>query len=739
MTGRLERLALLLTLAAGCADEDDRDRAEGEAAEEDTSTVGDAFLPPVGPLTNPRVDALYAPGAQSAFAWLPDGTFWNGDFEIALLDPAGRPFPLAEPVQQYAEGTPGLGPNDAFPAGRREQSFPWGRLEVHAFVPWDGTDADTARWTLVQVVPRPHDETAPFSLKVGVRSGGEAGRYVDPRAPVGEHFRYETDGARLLRDGRTLALLVPSQRHGEASRDEEATSIPPRDAAATERVPAFARDLIADDRASWNLWLAPVGGAAADARPPGMHRPAAVLRAQTRRAWESEMARGASIVPVDPRTNAAFLAASRLLVGNRERRDGALHFLGNPFQYRDLYLRDGARVVRALLVLGRPDLATPALQGLFAFQWPGGAFVSQRGQLDGTGQALWALGQYAALGGDARVVDTLLDPALRAARWIALQRASSERRGGPAAGLLPYADPRDNELLRGHLLGNDAWALAGLEALAPLLLERGRAASADSVAREAAAYRLRLVEVWDREAARQGRPLPPSIGAGAREWGNWSAVYPCAVFAPSDRRAVALDAHARARHFRDGLAWYGSRDSLHHYLGFDLTHAALLRGDAPQVGRDLAALLDHAQPDGSGFEIAHASDGTFGDNLPPHGTFAAMLVDLVRCAMVDERGDSLVLFAGIVPGSLRAEHAFLRRAPTRFGAVDFVLAAGSPADTSHTLEVSLPAPAVVHWPAAGRIRSVRGTHGAAPRVGDRSFVLPAGRGTWTVIAAGGAR
>lgn len=41
------------------------------------------------------------------------------------------------------------------------------------------------------------------------------------------------------------------------------------------------------------------------------------------------------------------------------------------------------------------DVAEDLAKGLLGLQWPGGAFLSNRGQLDGTGQMLWVLEQTA--------------------------------------------------------------------------------------------------------------------------------------------------------------------------------------------------------------------------------------------------------------------------------------------------------------------------------------------------------
>ncbi len=724
---------------AGCSGPQSKD------AQDDARLHLDDFTTAVGTIPVRRVDALFAPGGHSATAWLGDGTLWNGDVELALLDLAGRPVPLDDGLAFQGRE---LGLHRDAPAAIRASTSGGGglRYTVRAFAPWTGGDADSASWTRVALevtLPTVTSERSSFAVaRIGLRAAGESEHPLHPEATPADSFRYEVREGRLLRDGRLVALVratvvaSSTERPGLKGRAEPLERGPiiapalrrvPLISLETDRVPA---STLPGPVLTFDVWLAPVGGVSADLEPPDAALSFDASFARTVAAWRAEMAQGATMEHPDPRLQAALVNAHRLLVGNRERRSGATHFLGSPFQYRDLYLRDGARVVHALALLGRADLAGQALTSLYEFQWPGGAFLSQRGQLDGTGQALWALGSYAALGGDPALVDRLVGPALRGARWIALQRASATLRGGPAAGLLPYADPRDNELARGHLFGNDAWAIAGLEALAPLVRARGRAATADTLAAEIRAYRVRLLDAWDAAARRQGRALPPVLEGGGRDWGNLSAAYPCGVLAADDARVVALDRFLRAYHTRDGLLTYGPSDSVHHYLGFDRTQAALRRGDRAAFRADLEAILDHAQPDGSGFEFA-SRDGRYGENLPPHGTFAAMFVDLVRSSIVYERGDSLVLFAG-APANLAADASaglVVRALPTRFGALDLA-ARIAPDGVGAVIEATLPVPATVAWPPPARVRAVIDSNGTPRPVTDGRFTLPAGRATW---------
>jgi hypothetical protein len=682
---------------------------------------------PVHPEAGPVLSALYAPGAQNSVAWLPDGTFWNGDFEIALFD--GSDSLLRFGPREYVSG--------GFPIARASAASRGDRFEVSAFMPWRGADVDSLGWALITVTlqPRtgPPDRTAATpSLRLAARSGGARWHFLDGRCSADDTFRYVVKGRSLSRNGRQIAYISGANIAPGAHRLKNTQPGIPSTSYGGWMASAPARN--PESVLEWRIWIAPVGGVTGRDRPPGESSSTLDLLARTVRAWRSEMAFGATYEVPDANAQRVLLAARSLLVGTRARGGGRLRFPGSPFQYRDYFLRDGARVVRALDLLGRPELARTAVENLFEFQWPSGVILSQRGQLDGTGQALWALEQHAALAGDASLVRALLPAALAATGWIRLQLRTTSAHGGPAAGLLPYSDPRDNENLRAHLLGSDAWALAGMEGVLRMADPGGGSPATDSLRAAAVEYRARLLEVFDREANRQGRPLPPSIEPGARDWGNWSASYPCEIVEATDTRAIALDRFARRRFYRDGLPSIGAEGVLNCYLGFDLAQAALRRNERATVLADLNSAVLHTQPDGSGLEIVTREQPDYLGDLPPHTTFAAMFTDLVRSALVYERGDSLVLLGGVPVSWLERTRTPIRvaGAPTRLGPVEFTLERVD--EGALELHATLPAPALVLLPNSLVLAGVTSRDGgpAASLTSPHGFTLPRGKGVWTI-------
>jgi len=402
------------------------------------------------------------------------------------------------------------------------------------------------------------------------------------------------------------------------------------------------------------------------ARTPHERRTAAA-----RRFWRREAERGARFHLGDPEVEAALDAARLTLLALRERRGEAWVPIGNPFQYRDVWLRDGARAIRALAVLGYTTEARGCCAGFEGLQWPQGPFLSQRGQLDGTGQALWAFEQALLRPAPDDSIGRFAADAERAWRWIEWQRDLGRQAGWEFGTLLPYGDPRDAELVRAQLVGNDAWAIAGYRAAARLLAAAKRGALAGEVERSRASYLADFLRALEGAPARGGagaRDVPPSWQGVGRDWGNLAVVQPCGVLPALDPRAAALARRTWAAAGGAGFASYGPADTAQCYVGADLGTWALLAGEPAAADSVLEALLHWRTASGGGAELFSRSSRDFGVNLPPHGTSAAALASLLRDALVFDEGDTLRLTLGARQRWWAG--ASLERAPTRWGLLD---------------------------------------------------------------------
>src|SRR5262245_53755175 len=228
----------------------------------------------------------------------------------------------------------------------------------------------------------------------------------------------------------------------------------------------------------------------ADARMLGHLRqtPHEKCRRRVRDYWTRQVDAGAAYQLGDPEVEAALRAARVVLLACRERQGGRWMPIGGPFQYRDTWIRDAARLIYGLSVSGYTNEAREAALGLTALQWPNGAFLSQRGQLDGSGQALWAFEQAFLRPPGAADLGELAARAVRCWHWSEAQRDLGRQSGWPLGRLMAFAEPRDNELVRAQLVGNDAWMIAGYAAAARVCGAAGMAEDSVAIAGSREAY-----------------------------------------------------------------------------------------------------------------------------------------------------------------------------------------------------------------------------------------------------------
>jgi hypothetical protein len=150
--------------------------------------------------------------------------------------------------------------------------------------------------------------------------------------------------------------------------------------------------------------------------------------------------------------------------------------------------------------------------------------------------------------------------------------------------------------------------------------------------------------------------------------------YPTGVIAAEDPRLARLDARKSVERARTGLISSGHVDSLH-TVSRRRSRAVGAARRPPRGGRRwLHGILAHSSSTLGQAEIFHR-DGGFGLNMPPHGTAAATLVDLVRNMIVCDVRDTLELGLGGDAGWWAGTK--LTRAPTRFGVIDVSLGRGA--------------------------------------------------------------
>lgn len=616
--------ALVIALATGCAPS-----PAGDERAFDPDTLPEAFARSTA--------ALMAPGATRAFQITPEGDLFNGAWRVRIRPGAGdsaAAFPRA------------IGSDERrWPVYRWTRHAGAVRFEFEAVAVPDRAPRDSALLASVRVRA---ENRGPVPAEARIEWALE-GRGPDPLFRVWDYDPATESSAALRWAGRDGKAAAHAFSKGEARGAARVT----------------ARRLAPGERFETRIVCATYPVPSATLRKLAS-RPHASIVAEVRERWSRALAGGLQLRLGDAEVERAFDAARIVLLSLRERRGDRWVPIGGPFHYRDVWLRDGARAIHALAVAGHTREARELALGLEVFQWPNGAFLSQRGQLDGTGQALWAFEQaYLRPTADAAAAARTAELARRAIQWSENQRTFGRIAGWPFARMLPFGEPRDAELVRAQLTGNDAWMLAGYRAAERLLRAAGRIGDADSVARAAAAYR----QDFQDALARTGRPdVPPSWQNVGRDWGNLSAGYPCRALPEREPRLRALAARVWREAGGAGLGFYARPDSLHGYNFADLASWALRVGERDSAARMLDSLLHWRTASGGAAELFSGPYRDWGRNPPPHATSAAVLVDLVRNTLVFDEDDTLHLTLGTRPRWWSG--AQVKNAPTWWGVVN---------------------------------------------------------------------
>jgi len=613
-------------LAAGCAGGGPGPRAQRF----DPDSVPEAYARSTA--------ALMWPGATRAWQITPAGDLYNGEWQVRLIPSAGADSAAAPHVVAFEER--------------------W--LPVAHWTRRSGG----VRWDFEAVAlpePAPRDSGLFASILVQATNTGSAAHTV--RLEIRLEFQRQPAFVAFDAAAEPTAAL----RWSEADTPDTVQGwSAEHSGAAALQGPARVYDWTLAPGATRSVRLAlPTYPATARALAHWARIPHERRAAEARRHWATEVARGVRFSLGDPEVECALRAAEVTLLSLRERRGPAWVPIANPFHYRDVWLRDGARAIRALAVLGYTREARELCAGFEGLQWPQGAFLSQRGQLDGTGQALWAFEQALLRPAPDDSVGRYAAAAERAWRWIEWQRDFGRQSGWRFGAMLPYGEPRDNELVRAQLVGNDAWALAGYRAAARLLAAAGRGTEAAEVERTRARY---LDDFFLALGHTNSRDVPPSWQGVGRDWGNLTVVHPCGVLPAGDPRAAALARRVWAAAGGAGLVTYGPADTLHCYIGADLGTWALLAGDQAAADSVIEAMLHWRTASGGASELISRSNRDFGANLPPHATGAAALASLVRDALVFDDGDTLRLTLGARARWWSGSR--VQRAPTRWGLMD---------------------------------------------------------------------
>jgi len=402
-----------------------------------------------------------------------------------------------------------------------------------------------------------------------------------------------------------------------------------------------------------------------------------------------------------------------------------------PYTYKRFWFRDAAFIIHGLLCAGLTGRAERALDRFPPRQTARGYFLSQKGEWDSNGEALWIMHRYCELTGRAPKPQWR-KAIVQAARWITRKRLTDDQ-DAPHAGLLPAGFSAEHLGPNDYYYWDDFWGIAGLRAAAAMCGQMGDdcmdaggratqgAVAEDDLREEFSCAAGEFQQAVDRSLAgvaeRLGRaalPASPYRRLDAGAIGSLATGYPTQLSAPDDPRLLDTAEFLLANCFVGGGFF---QDMIHSginpYLTLHLAQVLLRAGD-PRYLVLLDAVAGLASPTGQWPEAIHprTGGGCMGDGQ--HVWAAAEWVLMLRNCFVREESEKLFLCQG-VPARWLAGDAPMRfgPAPTAFGPVSIEVERS--ADSGRV---------TVSWEARW--------HGAEPRVEVR---LP---GYAAVVAAPGA-
>jgi hypothetical protein len=308
-----------------------------------------------------------------------------------------------------------------------------------------------------------------------------------------------------------------------------------------------------------------------------------------------------------------------------------------PYTYKRFWFRDAAFMLNALLTLGDIERTRRVLRHFAPRQRRDGYFLSQEGEWDSNGEAIWMYHRFATLTGET-LPDAWLDAIAKGARWIIRKRLPTGT-GLPEAGLLPAGFSAEHLGPNDFYYWDDFWGVAGLRCAADLLAGR-QPKLADECGQVADEF-LRVIE----QSFPRGpqRRFPEAIPASPRRRMDSGAVgsivadYPLQLFLPGDRRIMRTADYLRDHSsVRGGFFQNMIHAGINPYLTLHLAQVRLRAGEVEAAWRLMDHVAELASPTGQWPEAIHphTGGGCMGDGQ--HMWAAAEWALMVRNCFVRE-------------------------------------------------------------------------------------------------------
>ncbi len=386
-----------------------------------------------------------------------------------------------------------------------------------------------------------------------------------------------------------------------------------------------------------------------------------------------------------------------------------------PYIYRRFWFRDAAFILKALLCAGLKDRVRRALDCFRDRQTLQGYFLSQEGEWDSNGEALWIMQQYCEMTGNAPP-EEWKESINKAGRWIC-QKRLPDNLLSPHSGLLPSGFSAEHLGPNDFYYWDDYWCVAGLRSAAFLSAKYNDNNQASYFEIESRALMQSIDRSLESVAKRLNRPAIPAspyrrMDSGAI--GSLAASYPLRIVESNDPRMSNTADYLMKNCLVSGAFFHDMTHSgINPYLSLHLAQV-LLRSGNPEYFALMAAVAKFASPTGQWPESIHprTGGGCMGDGQ--HVWAAAEWVLMIRNCFVREEGNGLILCSGVPRIWLDKNQTLaFGPAPTSFGDIHITI---SPLKRNSLVEwkgqwLQGKEPAIdIHFPGSKKERILPGTN-----------------------------
>ena len=351
----------------------------------------------------------------------------------------------------------------------------------------------------------------------------------------------------------------------------------------------------------------------------------------------------------------------------------------NRFQYNDFWIRDSSFFAKMYTLFDRPDISKKILLYFLNMQNKKGNFISQKGQMDGWGQTLWAFGEYMKYTKDKEFAEKVFEPVMDAIGFF------EELIKDDDWGIIPPIFSADNEMISGRYTGHNLWAWCGLNNAQYIAEYLNRQEEAKQIEMIKSQFLASFIPILDLVADHHDKRIPPGLDTDLGEdWSNLLMLYPQLLLDKDDPKVKTTLNHYMANKMPERIATWMVFN--HHYITERIGQQNIILDNQKAALRNFYGMLSHTGACHEGFEHNIKPWGNrhylapvkflfwhmdyF--NFPPHGWFAVCYNLLIRNMLIREENDILHLLSVLSPAWIKGPIT-IRNANTYFGVCNLTL------------------------------------------------------------------